>query len=195
MKLIVGLGNPGSEYDNTRHNVGFAVLDRLARRHAPGAIARSKFQGATIDASIGDEKVVLLKPLTFMNRSGQAVTEAMSFFKLNAAEDLLVIVDDVALPCGAIRLRADGSAGGHNGLGDIEQKLGTNVYSRLRIGIDPPGQVPQKDYVLGRFRPDQTALVESSLDSTEAAAYWCTHGIRDAMNRFNRKLTEEKLQT
>ncbi|MCI0364775.1 MAG: aminoacyl-tRNA hydrolase [Phycisphaerales bacterium] len=188
MKLIAGLGNPGPQYDHTRHNVGFVVLDRLARRHAPGAIARSRFQGATIDASLGDEKVVLLKPLTFMNRSGQSVAEAVTFYKLNAATDLLVIVDDVALPCGSIRLRAEGSAGGHNGLGDIEQKLGTIEYARLRIGIDGPGQIPQKDYVLGRFRPDQLELVEPALDeAAEAAWCWVNDGITTAMNRFNRK--------
>jgi peptidyl-tRNA hydrolase, PTH1 family len=189
MKLIVGLGNPGPEYDHTRHNVGFVVLDRLARRYAPGAIARSKFHGATIDASIGDEKVVLLKPLTYMNRSGLSIMEAVSFFKLQPAADLLVIVDDVALPCGAIRLRSEGSAGGHNGLGDIEQKLGGNAYARLRIGIDAPGQIPQKDYVLGRFRNDQLPLVEAACDeSVEAAACWAAQGISAAMNRFNRKM-------
>jgi PTH1 family peptidyl-tRNA hydrolase len=195
MKLIVGLGNPGPEYDNTRHNVGFVVLDRLARRHAPGAIARSKFQAATIDAAINDEKVVLLKPLTYMNRSGQSVSEAVSFFKLDATRDLLVIVDDVALPCGTIRLRADGSAGGHNGLADIEQKLGTNAYARLRIGIDAPGQVPQKEYVLGRFRADQMPLIESAVeDAVQAAMLWAASGITDAMNKFNRK-SDKQLTT
>jgi PTH1 family peptidyl-tRNA hydrolase len=194
MKLIVGLGNPGPEYEHTRHNVGFAVLDRLARRHAPGAIARSKFQGAMIDASISDEKVALLKPLTFMNRSGQCVAEAVSFFKLDSSTDVLVIVDDVALPCGSIRLRGDGSAGGHNGLADVEQKLGTSQYPRLRIGIDLPGQIPQKDYVLGRFRPDQLPLMETAFEeSVQAAECWVREGLTTAMNRFNRKT--EKLNT
>lgn len=188
MKLIVGLGNPGPEYDHTRHNVGFVALDRLARRFAPGAIARSKFQGATVEATIDEEKVVLLKPLTFMNRSGQSVSEAVNFYKIDPSQDLLVIVDDVALPCGTIRLRADGSAGGHNGLIDIEQKLGRNAYARLRIGIDPPGQIPQKDYVLGRFREDQLPLVESAIeDAVDAASIWSAKGITEAMNRFNRK--------
>jgi len=189
MKLIVGLGNPGLQYDNTRHNVGFVVLDRVARRYAPGAIARSKFQGATIDAGIDDEKVILLKPLTYMNHSGQSVAEAAAFYKLDPTTDLLVLVDDVALPCGSIRLRADGSAGGHNGLADIEQRLATNAYARLRIGIDLPGQIPQKDYVLGRFRPDQIELVESACnEAVDAAVCWCGHGITEAMNRFNRKV-------
>lgn len=190
MKLIVGLGNPGPEYDHTRHNVGFVALDRLARRHAPGAIARSKFQGATIDATISDEKLILLKPLTFMNRSGQAVAETVGFYKIDVTNDLLVIVDDVALPCGSIRLRSEGSAGGHNGLADIEQKLGTAGYCRLRIGIDAPGQIPQKDYVLGRFRADQVPLVDAALEETvKAAVCWSTLGITEAMNRFNRKMS------
>lgn len=188
MKLIVGLGNPGVEYDGTRHNVGFVALDRLARRWAPGAIARSKFHGAVIDADPGDARVLLLKPTTYMNRSGLAVSEAARFYKIEPAEDLLVIVDDVALPCGSIRLRPGGGAGGHNGLADISQKLGTSDYARLRIGIDSPGQIPQKDYVLGRFRPDQIDLVESATEeAVAAAAAWANHGIVEAMNRFNRK--------
>jgi len=192
MKLIVGLGNPGPEYDRTRHNVGFVVLDRLARRHAPGAIARSKFQGATIDASIGDEKVVLLKPLTFMNRSGQSITEAVSFYKIDVMHDLLVIVDDLALPCGAIRVRGEGSAGGHNGLADVEQKLATRMYPRIRIGIDSRGQIPQKDYVLGRFTPEQESLIETALEeAVQAAEVWCTIGLTEAMNRYNRKTVAE----
>jgi PTH1 family peptidyl-tRNA hydrolase len=196
MKLIVGLGNPGSEYDGTRHNVGFAALDRLARRHAPGNIARARFNGATIDASIGDEKILLLKPLTFMNRSGQSVAEAVNFYKLQPAQDLLVIVDDVALPCGSIRIRGEGSAGGHNGLADVEQKLASSNYPRMRIGIDPPGQTPQKDYVLGRFRPDQQSLVEHALeDAVEAAICWTQRGLNETMNRFNRRTNAEKVET
>lgn len=193
MKLVVGLGNPGPEYDHTRHNVGFVVLDRLARRHADpstGAIARARFHGSLLEAAVGDEKVLLLKPLTFMNRSGQSVGEAVAFYKIDIARDLLVIVDDVALPCGAIRLRAEGSAGGHNGLADIEQKLGTADYPRLRIGIDAPGDIPQKSYVLGRFGPEQLQALEPALEeSVKAAECWCVNGIDRAMNRFNTRKT------
>jgi len=190
VKLIVGLGNPGPEYDRTRHNVGFDVLDRLARRWAPGETARSKFHGVLIEALIDSEKSILLKPTTYMNRSGLAVAEAARFYKLDPSNDLLVLVDDVALECGTIRLRADGSAGGHNGLADIEQKLGTREYARLRIGIDPPGQIPQKDYVLGRFRPEQLERIEPALDTAaDAARCWATLGITEAMNQFNRKNT------
>jgi PTH1 family peptidyl-tRNA hydrolase len=191
VKLIAGLGNPGREHERTRHNVGFEVLDRLARRHAPGEIARSRFHGALVEGRIGEERVLLLKPLTYMNLSGQAVAEAVGFHKLDPARDLLVIVDDVALPCGMIRLRPEGGAGGHNGLDDIERRLGTTAYARLRVGIDAPGAIPQRDYVLGRFRPDQLEAIEPALDeAAEAAACWAARGVLEAMNTFNRKNRE-----
>jgi PTH1 family peptidyl-tRNA hydrolase len=188
MKLIVGLGNPGLEHAKERHNVGFLVLDRLARRLAPGAVARSRFHGVLLEAQAGEERVLLLRPTTYMNRSGQAVAEAMNFHKLDPAADLLVLVDDIALPCGTIRLRSDGGTGGHNGLSDIHQKLGTDTYARLRIGIDAPGAIPQVQYVLGRFRPDQLEKIEPALDdAAEAAECWLARGISEAMNRFNRR--------
>lgn len=198
MKLLVGLGNPGIEYERTRHNVGFEVLDRVARRTVDPSrsIARSRFSGALLEGEVAPEKggprdaeptrLLLLKPLTYMNRSGQAVAEAVRFHKLDPTEDLLVVVDDLALPCGTIRLKPDGSAGGHNGLADIEQKLGSNRYPRLRIGIDAPGPVPQADYVLGRFRPDQQPLVEAALEqAVEACLAWARSGLASTMNRFN----------
>ena len=189
MKIVVGLGNPGIEYDRTRHNVGFEAIDRLARRTVdPSAsTARARFGGACLEATVGSERVLLLKPLTFMNRSGQSVGEAVRFHKLDASRDLLVLVDDLALPCGAIRLRPDGSPGGHNGLADIERALGSDRYPRLRIGIDAPGRVPQKDYVLGKFRPDQQPALESGLeDAVKATLCWIESGLETAMNRFNR---------
>lgn len=190
MKLVVGLGNPGPAYQDTRHNVGFEVLDRLARRFAPGEIARAKFHGSLIEAVIDSQRTLLLKPTTYMNRSGQAVAEAVRFFKMPPETDLLVIVDDIALACGSIRVRVSGSAGGHNGLSDIQQKLGSGEYARLRIGIDHPGSIPQKDYVLGKFRPDQQELVEPALeDAVAASRCWVTHGPTEAMNRYNRKNT------
>lgn len=190
MKLIVGLGNPGSEYAGTRHNVGFSVIDRLARRFAPDAAPKSKFAGLMTDAEIGGEKCILLKPTTFMNLSGRSVLEALQFFKLEASKDLLVIVDDLALPCGSIRLRPDGSSGGHNGLTDIGLKLGSNYWARLRIGIDLPGRIPQSDYVLGKFSPDQQPLVDASMtEAAQAAEVWATKGLQEAMNRFNTKAT------
>ena len=188
MKLIVGLGNPGPEYDRTRHNVGFEVLDRLARRYAPEAIARARFHGLLLEARLEEEKILLLKPTTFMNRSGTAVGEALRFYKLEPAEDLLVLVDDVALSCGVIRVRPDGRSGGHNGLADIEEKLSSDRYARLRIGIDAHGAIPRKDYVLGRFRPEQRDLIEPALETAvEAAVTWGTRGILETMNRYNRR--------
>ena len=190
MKLIAGLGNPGRQYDQTRHNVGWVVLDRLARRHAPGAAARCKFHGIVVEAAFDPGRAILLRPTTFMNRCGQAVAEAVRFFKLDPAADLLVIVDDTALPCGMVRLRSEGGAGGHNGLADIEQKLGSGQYARLRLGIDAPGGIPQETYVLGRFRPQQLELLEPALeDAVDAAVCWMAHGIEEAMNRFNRRQT------
>lgn len=190
MKLIVGLGNPGSRYELDRHNVGYLALDRLARRYASGAIARSRFHSAVIDASVNGRRVLLLKPTTFMNRCGQSVAEAVRFYRLDPAADLLVLVDDIALSCGMIRLRSCSGAGGHNGLADIQEKLSTSDYTRLRIGIDSPQQIPQREYVLGRFRPDQLQLIEAALEeAVDAAASWLLHGIVVTMNRFNRRQT------
>ena len=190
MKLIVGLGNPGPEYERTRHNVGFVALDRIARRFADPAMGtpRSRFSGLVIETELHEEKVLLLKPTTFMNLSGTSVAEAVRFYKLTPEEDLLVVVDDIALPCGAIRLRADGGDGGHNGLSDISQKLGSTRWARCRIGIDSRGRIPQKSYVLGRFTPDQEAALEPALDdSVNAAAHWVGEGIAETMNRFNKR--------
>jgi PTH1 family peptidyl-tRNA hydrolase len=186
MRLIVGIGNPGTEYDRTRHNVGFEAIDRLARRIAPGEIARSKFQGAVLESTLTEDKVLLLKPTTFVNRTGQAVSEAVRFYKLTPEEDLLVLVDDTALPCGRIRIRESGGTGGHNGLRDITSHLGTDRWARVRIGIDAPGQIPLSSYVLGRFRPDQVDDVELGIEqAADAANCWITRGTTAAMNAFN----------
>ena len=189
MKLVVGLGNPGLEYQRTRHNVGFDCIDRLARRVSDGASpAKARFQGLAVDGEWAGEKVLLLKPMTYMNLSGTSVSEAIRFYKLDPTSDLLVVVDDIALPCGSIRIRCEGSAGGHNGLADIEVKLGTHRYPRCRIGIDPPGRIPQRDYVLGRFREDQQPLVDDALaQSVDATLCWIERGTTEAMNRFNRR--------
>ena len=190
MKLMVGLGNPGIEYQSTRHNLGFEVVDRIARRSAPGAIAKSKFHGLVIETDLAGEKLLLLRPTTYMNRSGISVSEAVSFFKLDVTNDLLVITDDVALPPGAIRLRASGSAGGHNGLADIETRLGTDEYARLRLGIGAPAPdtKPQKDHVLGQITSEERELIEPALEqAVEAAMCWAREGISSAMNRYNRR--------
>lgn len=187
MKLIVGLGNPGRDYARTRHNAGFMAVDRLAQRHAAGATARGQFHAMTIDAAIpGAGKCMLIKPTTYMNRSGLTVGEAVRFFKVTPAEDVLVIVDETALPVGGIRLRPSGSAGGHNGLADIERALGTNEYPRLRIGVGEPEFAAKKDHVLGRFTDEELETLEPTLDrACDAAECWAAEGMTKAMNTFN----------
>lgn len=202
MKLIVGLGNPGREYVGTRHNIGFDVLDALARRLGwiGGGIGgeedferlgRNNFEGLTMDGvmslpSGGMEKLLLLKPMTYMNLCGRSIQATLAFHKLAPAE-MMVVLDDVALPVGKLRIRSSGSSGGHNGLRDIERALGTIQYPRLRVGIDaPPPRVPQKDYVLGRFTPEQRKALEPAIGrAAEALVHWIENGISPAMNRFN----------
>jgi PTH1 family peptidyl-tRNA hydrolase len=204
MKLIVGLGNPGRDYVATRHNIGFEAVDRFA--HQAGFVgspadfdraAKTRFDGLTMDGTVSaggvTEKVLLLKPTTYMNLSGRAVRQAIGFYQLTPA-DLMVVLDDIALPCGKLRIRAGGSAGGHNGLKDIARALGTEQYPRLRIGVDaPPPRVPQVDYVLGRFSEDQRAMVERALDRTlDALTVWATEGVNPAMTKFNADDSKEK---
>lgn len=187
MKLIVGLGNPGREYARTRHNAGFMAVDRLARRHAGGAVARGQFHAMTIDAAVpGAGKCLLIKPTTYMNRSGLTVGEAVRFYKCSPAEDVLIIVDETALPVGTMRLRASGSAGGHNGLTDIERALGTSEYARLRIGVGEPEFAAKKDHVLGRFTDEEAETMGPALDRVcDAAECWAADGLTKAMNTFN----------
>ncbi|HEX4793240.1 MAG TPA: aminoacyl-tRNA hydrolase [Humisphaera sp.] len=198
MRLIVGLGNPGREYVGTRHNIGFEVIDRLSQRlgwtFSAGEfdrLAKTKFDGLAMDgattAADGQSlKLLLLKPLTYMNLSGKSVQAAMAFYQLSPA-DVMIVLDDLALPCGRIRLRPGGSNGGHNGLRDIERALATSEYPRLRLGIDaPPPRVPGKDYVLGRFSDEQQKQIGPAVDRAASAVLcWAENGIQTAMNRFN----------
>ena len=185
MKLIVGLGNPGDEYANTRHNAGYMVVERLARRHQLTG-PKSRFHSRILQDTVNDDRCLLMQPVTYMNHSGRAVTEAVHYYRLNPAEELLIVVDDAALPCGRLRLRQAGSSGGHNGLIDVERALATTDYPRLRIGIDPPGTIPQVDYVLGRFTADQKEILEPALDTAcDAIECWISNGINQAMNQFN----------
>jgi PTH1 family peptidyl-tRNA hydrolase len=197
MKLIVGLGNPGSQYLGTRHNVGFDLVDRLASKLGwikPDQFdsqSRMKFDGLALDGSLGvssggDEKLLLLKPMTFMNLSGKSVQAAMAFYQL-VPTDIVIVLDDLALPCGRIRLRPGGSSGGHNGLKDIERVLGTDQYPRLRLGIDPtPPRLAGKDYVLGRFTTEQRSRLDPAIDrACGAIVTWADKGIELAMSQFN----------
>jgi PTH1 family peptidyl-tRNA hydrolase len=192
MKLVVGLGNPERSYIGTRHNVGFEVIDQLAARlgwTGPGdfdRMAKSKFDGLAMDGVLGAEKLVLLKPATYMNLSGRSVQSAMAFYQLTP-QDGMIVLDDLALPCGRLRLRGSGSSGGHNGLRDIERALGTIEYPRLRLGIDPaPPPVAGKDYVLGKFTPEQRKLLDPAIArACGAIVTWAERGIEAAMNQFN----------
>jgi PTH1 family peptidyl-tRNA hydrolase len=194
MRLIVGLGNPEPRYAATRHNAGFMAVDRLARRSGLTDAPRNRFHAAALDGQIKGTRVLLLKPLTYMNHSGMAVAEAANFHKLPPS-DLLVLVDDTALPLGAIRIRPGGSSGGHNGLEDIRRRLGTDPFPRLRIGVGEPRigdhRIPQADYVLSPFTADEQPALERSLDSAAAAAEtWLNEGLDAAMNRYNTRLEQ-----
>ena len=190
MKLIVGLGNPGREYDRTRHNVGFMVVDELSRRLGdPGY--RARFKGLVAEGLMAGEKAILLKPLTFMNLSGQSVSEAVRWYHLDL-EDVLIIGDDLDLPFATLRLRARGSAGGHNGLSSIFQQLGTTEVSRLKVGIGR-GSNTAHSHVLGRFSAEQQTelpfLLATAADTVEQ---WVREGIVATMNTANARATAAK---
>jgi peptidyl-tRNA hydrolase, PTH1 family len=194
MKLIVGLGNPGVPYENSRHNVGFCVADLLARRWCI-ELSRHKHQAQCGSGVYRGESVLLLKPQTFMNRSGGSVAEAVAFYKLPLS-DLLVIVDDMALDVGALRLRGGGSAGGHHGLQDVIDQLGSEEVARLRVGIGAPAHRDAVNHVLGTFGGDEKAVMEAALArAADAVECWVHDGLPVAMNRYNtRKKTEDGRQ-
>ncbi len=183
MKLIVGLGNPGREYANTRHNLGFTVVDELLRR-AGGATFRHRFKADLIDIMLGADKVILVKPQTYMNLSGHSIREAASWYKV-ARQDILIVLDDLDLPFGALRLRAEGSAGGHNGLKSATEQLGSRDLPRLRIGIGRgPGVAIAQ--VLSRFGPEEErALPEIVGAAADCCERWVAEGVIAAMNRCN----------
>ena len=183
-KLVVGLGNPGSKYEGTRHNIGFEVIDRLARGGSGAEFSR-KFDGLLAEADIDFHRVLLLKPATFMNLSGRCVRQAVQFYKLDLA-DLLVICDDLNLPLGKLRIRPGGADGGQKGLRDIGAQLGSDAYARLRIGIGDRGVIDASDFVLSRFRSAERPAIDDALIlASQAVAVWVTLGIASAMNRFN----------
>ena len=184
--LLVCLGNPGDQYENTRHNVGFQVADAVAeRQNVP--IQRLKFRALTNTITVGEKKVLLMKPVTYMNLSGEAVHEAASFYKV-PPERILVVSDEVALAPGKIRVRRSGSAGGHNGLKNIIAHLGTDQFPRIRVGV---GQKPHPDYdmadwVLGKFQgEDKKAVEEAVKRAADAAECLIQEGVDKAMNRYN----------
>lgn len=183
MKLIVGLGNPGKEYENTRHNIGFAVVDYMAKKYNV-EINRVKFKGVYGETNICGEKVIILKPTTYMNLSGESINEVIKFYKLEK-EDIIVIYDDISLPVGRLRIRDKGSAGGHNGIKSIIQNLGTDVFPRVKVGV---GQ-PMHDlvaHVLGKFSKDDIEKLNKVIpvvaDTVETIM---KYDAKEAMNKFN----------
>ena len=192
---MVGLGNPGRRYERTRHNVGFRVVDRLVERYAAGE-GKAAFGGqlwqARPERPAGERpRVTLFEPHTYMNCSGQAVAELVAFYKARPA-DVLVVMDDMNLPPGRLRMRAEGSAGGQKGLADILARLGTQAVPRLRIGIgSPPGRMDGADFVLSKFSPNELEDMEAAVASAaDAVSDWVFHGIEYAMERHNRKPEE-----
>lgn len=183
--LIVGLGNPGREHQDNRHNVGFHCLDRLAEKHGL-AWNKKQHQAEWAQGRITGQKVILAKPQTYVNLSGEAVGALARFYKINP-QNILVIYDDLDLPQGATRLRPDGGSGGHNGIKSIIQHLNTQDFPRLRVGIGrPPGRMEPKDYVLQDFDPDERAVMDEVYARVVSAVeVWMTCGIKEAMNRFN----------
>ncbi len=185
MRLVVGLGNPGRKYQDTRHNVGFQVVAELAQRFGQST-PRSKFQGEVVEAAIGLEKVLLLCPHTYMNRSGSSILALRDFYKLEL-DEMIVVCDDMSLPLGKLRIKPQGSSGGQNGLRDIIQRLGSEEFTRLRVGIGtlPPGW-DAADFVLSKFtKEDQADIKVAVARAADAVECWVKQGVESCMNQYN----------
>ena len=189
--LLVGLGNPGAKYRETRHNIGFECLDELRRRMG-SPTPTSKFEGQWVRGKWNDRDVILLWPLTFMNNSGRCVAQVVGFFKI-PVDQVMVVCDDMSLPLGKLRLRKRGSSGGQKGLGDILKSLGTQDVPRLRLGIDQaPPEWDVADYVLSKFKTAERIVVDQAISrAVDAVEHWLKSGIESCMNEYNRE--QEKL--
>ncbi len=186
MKFIVGLGNPGPKYLFTRHNIGFMAIDHLT--HSFGLSFKEKWKSEYSKTKIEDKDVILQKPLTFMNLSGESVRPALQFFKSEFKTDLLVIQDDIAMPFGALRIQQDRSAGGHNGIKDITQKLGSQDYARLKVGVGMPTSGPVDRHVLSDFSKEEQKEIPFLLNDIEdAVKSFIKYGVDKAANLHNRK--------
>ncbi|MCJ7856222.1 aminoacyl-tRNA hydrolase [Lachnospiraceae bacterium NSJ-143] len=192
MKLIVGLGNPGKDYSGTRHNIGFAVIDEMSREYSID-VNKGKFKGVLGEGRIGGQKVLLLKPLTYMNLSGESVREVCDFYKI-PVEDIIIIYDDISLPVGGLRIREKGSAGGHNGVKSIIAHLKTDEFARIKIGVgSKPDGGDLVNHVLGRFSKDDSAVIDDAVKrGAKAAAAIVATGAKEAMNEFNFVPKDEK---
>lgn len=183
--LIAGLGNPGKTYEGTRHNMGFAVVEELARKHHCEFRKKTKWKGSFAEGKIGDTAVYLLMPLTYMNLSGEAIALVMRDLEI-ALSHLLVVVDDIAIPLGQLRLRPSGSSGGHNGLKSVEEHLQTSQYPRLRIGVGDRQQGDLSEYVLDKFSKEEKKLVPEILErAVRAIEIWLEQGMNRAMDYAN----------
>ncbi len=192
MKVIVGLGNPGLRYAKTRHNLGFWVVDLLGQRwQIP--LTKHKFKAKYGEGVVNGERLILVKPQTFMNRSGEAVGDIARFYHL-PIEDLLIIYDDLALAPGLIRIKGSGSSGGHNGMANIIDHLSSQKFPRLRIGIgQPPPQMDTADYVLQVFDQGEIKMIEDACcDAADAVEMWLNKDILSVMNYYNKKQTNNK---
>ncbi|NOZ22826.1 MAG: aminoacyl-tRNA hydrolase [Planctomycetes bacterium] len=184
MKIIAGLGNPGREYENTRHNVGFRTVDEVSRRHSLPC-GQKKFKSLFGSGVIEGERCVLLKPQTYMNLSGEAIRAAVDFFDV-PLEEILVVCDDFHLSLGKLRMRRGGSSGGQKGIRSIIDMLGTDLFPRLRVGIGDVTRGDPKDFVLSPFRRDEREAAEDAiLRAADAVETWVRHGIEAGMNEFN----------
>ena len=193
MKIIAGLGNPGREYENTKHNVGFLTIDILAEKYGI-KVNKIKFKGLVGEGMIGGQKVLLVKPQTYMNLSGQCIREVMAFYKLDP-EDLTVIYDDIDLPMGNLRIRKKGSAGTHYGMRSIIYDLQEDGFPRIRIGIGGDRKGDLADYVISGFHGDDKKIIEDAIvKAADAAACLAEHGVDRAMADFNTKTQKKKKQ-
>ena len=186
MKVIAGLGNPTGKYSGTRHNVGFMAVDRIAKENHI-SVETLKHRALCGKGTIGGEKVLLIKPQTFMNCSGESLREVVDYYKLDPSEDVIIIYDDISLEVGRLRLRAKGSAGGHNGIKSIIACLGTEQFQRIRIGVgEKPTGYDLADYVLGRFDRQEQVTIEEALEKVaKATELILSKGLGEAMNQFN----------
>ncbi|MBR5239355.1 MAG: aminoacyl-tRNA hydrolase [Clostridia bacterium] len=186
MHMIVGLGNPGKQYEFTRHNAGFLCLDYLAAKNNI-KVNKIKFKSLVGEGNIGGEKVILLKPTTFMNLSGEAVVQAAGFYKVDVS-DIIVVYDDISLPIGSLRIREKGSAGGHNGMKSIIYLLGKDNFPRIRLGVGSNGERDLADHVLGKFSKEEMNGFSASVeDAVEAISYMLKGDTQKAMNLYNKK--------
>ena len=188
MFIIAGLGNPGREYENTRHNIGFCVIDAIAGKYQITMLER-KHKAVIGKGYIDGQRVILLKPLTYMNLSGESIREAVDYYKVDETSQLVVVSDDISLDVGQLRIRKKGSAGGHNGLKNIIQHLGHENFIRVRMGVsDKPQGYDLKDYVLGHFTDkEKKALEETCENATQAICMILQGDVEGAMNRYNTK--------